>query len=133
MRCRSNLCPIVSLRPSIHYLQFTRMICHLIKVLIININTSGLGHHPGKKKICHQNNFYQMSTITETSAAARHKIEVEQKCVERKKYSRMHPLQTRITTRKEGPKSFLRREIIGEWKICSTRSNTSNPRHTIRH
>ena len=53
--------------------------------VIVTRSNSRLGRFPGKKKRCQQKNVSQTSSITETSAAARQKIEVEQKCVERKK------------------------------------------------
>ena len=47
--------------------------------------TSVLGHISGKNKRFHQKNISQTSATTETLAEARQKIEVEQKCVEKRK------------------------------------------------
>ena len=47
--------------------------------------------------------------------------------------ARMHPFQTRMTTRIKWQILLLRRKIRGEWRIWSTRYNNSKTRHTIRH
>ena len=52
---------------------------------IMTRSNSGLGCRPGKNNICQKKNVSQKSATTETLAAACQKIEVEQKCAERRK------------------------------------------------
>ena len=65
--------------------------CDLAATGIMTKITGGMGHCPGKMKSCHQKNIDLTSAMAERLAAALQKIEVEQKCVERRKYARIHP------------------------------------------
>ena len=58
---------------------------------IMTKRTDGLGRLPGKGEIFQQKKVSQTSARAESLAKKRQKIEMEQKCVERRKYARMHP------------------------------------------
>ena len=66
---------------------------------IITKRTGGLGRSPGKKRICEHNKVSQTSDMAESLVVYIQKIEVEQKCIEQRKNSRMHQFQKRGTTR----------------------------------
>ena len=59
--------------------------CELSTTGIMTKRTGRLGCHPGKRKSFHKKKVYTTSATSENLEAARHKIEVEQKCTKCKK------------------------------------------------